>query len=102
TVTPGATPATVTVTIHTTGSVAQAIPASQSRERPVYAVWIQLQGMGWLAMIVAGFKRRARKLRAFLLLALVIAGLMLMIGCAGGTGIAQQPPPGTPPGTYTI
>jgi len=43
-----------------------------------------------------------RKAVLLVLLLIISAGLVLMVGCAGGTGIGPQGQPGTPAGTYTI
>jgi len=96
--TPGANPATVTVSISTTGSTAAAMPIVPVRQQSAYAVWIQIQGFGLLGVILVGSRRR-RRIQAAILLALVGA-LLFLSACAGGTGIASQP--GTTPGTYTI
>jgi hypothetical protein len=102
-VTPAGTPAIATLTITTAGASAQTVSPYQSRSHPFYAVWIQLQGLGMFGMMLAGGPgSRARKLRVILLLALIIVASMFMISCAGGTGIASQPPSGTTPGTYTV
>jgi hypothetical protein len=53
-------------------------------------------------MMLAGSKRRPKRLTAVIALALLVAGLLFMSACAGGTGIAPQSQPGTVPGTYTI
>ena len=102
TVTPDSNAATVTLTISTSESVAQALPAHASPNRQMFAVWIQLQGMGLFGMILTGSKSRSRKLRTLILLALVIAGLLFMSGCAGGTGIMSQTGSGKTPITYNI
>jgi len=102
TLTPGANPTTVTLTISTTASVAEALPVSSSSHSPVYAAYIQLQGLGMFGMILLGSKGRSRKIRMVVLLVLVFAGLLFMSGCAGGTGIAPHTGSDTAPGTYTI
>jgi len=103
-VTPGSTPATVTVTVTTTASTSQAMsrrPVRQQRS-PVYAEWMQFQGFGLFGMLVAGSKRRKNKLGALMLLAVLLAALLFMSACAGGTGIGQQTQTGTPVGTYSL
>jgi hypothetical protein len=102
TVTPGANAATSTLSITTTASVSQATPLRPSRNAPIYAVWIQLQGLGILGMMLAAPKNKAKKVRVLLLLALMVGVLIFLTGCAGGTGIAPLPQTGTAPGTYTI
>jgi hypothetical protein len=96
-VTPGANGASTTVTITTTASSAAATPALLSPNRPVLAVWIQFQGLGLFGIVVAGCKKRSKRVTIFILLALLMLGMMVMSGCAGGTGIAQ-----TGSTTYTV
>jgi hypothetical protein len=102
-VTPGSTPASVTVTVTTTASTSASmslLPVRQQRS-PVYAVWMQFQGFGLFGMLVAGSKRRKNKLGALVVLAVLLAALLFMSACAGGTGIGQTQT-GTPTGTYTL
>jgi hypothetical protein len=76
------------------------LPVRQQRS-PVYAVWMQFQGFGLFGMLVAGSKRRKNKLGALVVLAVLLAALLFMSACAGGTGIGQTQT-GTPTGTYTL
>jgi hypothetical protein len=100
-VTPGASGAPSTLTITTTTSSASATPALPSRSHGALAAWMQLQGLGLFGLMLAGSKKRAKRLPLFILLALLILGMLFMFGCAGGTGIAPQS--GTGSGTtYTI
>jgi hypothetical protein len=85
------------LTVSTATSSAQVRPSSH--HRPVYAVWIQLQGLGLFGMFLAGSRKRSKRLALFVLLALLVLGMTFMSGCAGGTGIAPQSSPGT---SYTI
>jgi hypothetical protein len=66
------------------------------------ATWIQLQGIGLFGMILFARKRPVGKCPPRFLLILLTAVLILMTGCAGGTGIASTSTTGTTPGTYTI
>jgi hypothetical protein len=102
TVTPNGSAATATLTITTTASVAQSAPLRSSKDRMLYAIWMPLQGIGLFGLIVVGSGARSRELRVLLLPMLIGTALMLMIGCAGGTGITTPPQTGTSPGTYTI
>jgi beta-propeller repeat-containing protein/centrosomal CEP192-like protein/ASPM-SPD-2-Hydin domain-containing protein len=102
TVTPGGSTATSTLSITTTASTAEALPIRQSRHASVYAVWIQLQGIGFFGLVLAGRKRSSKKVRALALLVLLIVGLIAMTGCAGGTGVAPVNQAGTASGSYTI
>jgi hypothetical protein len=108
TLTPGANPTTVKLTISTTASTADASPRG-GKAYPALAVLMQLQGFGLFGVVFAGSKNRSKKgskkFAALLLLALVVAGLLFMSACAGGTGIApthNQTQTGTPAGTYTV
>jgi hypothetical protein len=51
-------------------------------------------------MIVAGSRKRSKRLSILVLLALLLLGMMFMSGCAGGTGIA--PPSGGTSYTITV
>jgi hypothetical protein len=101
-VTPGGSTATSTLSITTTASTADALPIRRSRHASVYAIWIQLQGICFFGMVLAGRKRSSKKMRAIALLVLLIVVLILMTGCAGGTGIAPVTQGGTASGNYTI
>jgi hypothetical protein len=101
-VTPGVGTATSRLTITATSSVARSAPHRRLRRAPVYAVWIQMQGIGLFGIVLATLKGRARKLRVLALLAVTIVALLFMTSCAGGTGIAPLPQTGTSPGTYTL
>ncbi len=101
-VTPGSNSPTVTVTISTTGTTADAMPLLPAQKRkPIYAVWMQFQGFGLFGVLVAGSNRRKKKASALILFAVMVAALLLMSACAGGTGIGHQSQTGTPTGTYT-
>jgi hypothetical protein len=97
--TPGSASTNVTVSVSTTGSSAQAL--SRSSKLPVYAVWMGFPGFGLFGMLLVGAgSRKLKRIRTLILLGL--AGvLILMTGCAGGTGIGPQSS-GTPTGTYTM
>jgi hypothetical protein len=106
-VTPNGSAAMATLAITTTASVAQSVPLSLSRSRPIYVAWISLQGLGLFGIVLAGSRRRSRKHRSrkprvIMLLVVMIAVMIFMIGCAGGTGTTTPPQSGTTPGTYTI
>jgi hypothetical protein len=101
-VTPNGNAATATLMITTTASVAQSIPPYPPQSHPIYAVWMQLPGIGLFGMILMSPRSRSRKPRLIILLVPMIAAMMLMSGCAGGTGITTPPQSGTTPGTYTI
>jgi hypothetical protein len=102
-VTPGSNSTNVTVTVTTTGSSAALVQPAQSQQRPVFAFWVGLQGFGLFGMLLVGSGRRNFKKTAYVLIVLALLGmLLLMTGCAGGTGIGTTQNQGTPPGTYTL
>jgi len=100
-VTPGSNPATAVLTIYTTAPSAQLEPLRPARNQLVYAVWMQFQGLGIFGMMLAGSKRRGKRLPLLLVLIILLGAMLFMSACAGGTGIAP-PSGGTTPGTYTI
>jgi hypothetical protein len=99
-VTPGSNTATVTLTIATIAPRAELAPLRPAQTQPLYAVWMQFQGLGLFGIMLAGAKQRQKKTYVLIVLALLIAALLFMSACAGGTGIAPQG--GTAPGTYPI
>jgi len=100
-VTPGSNSAGAVLTINTTASSADLLPFSPARNRPVFAVWMQLQGLGIAGIVLAGSKRRTRKRLVLVVLAMLVGAMLFMSACAGGTGISHQGG-GTQPGTYKI
>jgi len=98
-VTPGSKSANVTVTVTTAGSSAEL--AGPAGFHPIYALLFQLPGFGIFGMFFAGSPRRSKRYSKAIILTLLLIAMLLMVGCAGGTGIAQQQT-GTPPGTYSL
>jgi hypothetical protein len=98
-VTPGSKSATATLTIRTTSSSAEALLLPPFGQELVCAAWMQLSGFGLFGLMVAGSKRWRKKALVPIAQALVIAALLFLSACAGGTGIGRQK---TPPGTYTV
>ncbi len=100
-VTPGAGPATVTMTIKTTAAVnAMANPSAPWKPvGPMFAFWLSLPALG-IVTLGSGQRRRLRLLLGWLA---VLAWLGVMAACGGGSstggGVGQS---GTPPGTYTV
>jgi Beta-propeller repeat/Abnormal spindle-like microcephaly-assoc'd, ASPM-SPD-2-Hydin len=106
--TPGSGSTNVTVTVSTTGSSAELNQLAPSRQQSLYAAWIGLPGFGLFGMLLVGSGRwnskqgRKNTPHALIVLTVFIFGLLLlMTGCAGGTGISNQTP-GTPTGTYNL
>ena len=100
-VTPGSKSVNVTVTVSTAGSSAELVAPTKGFH-PIYAFLFQLPGFGIFGMLFAGSPRRSKRYSKAIILTLLLFAMLLMIGCAGGTGIAQQQQTGTPTGTYTL
>jgi hypothetical protein len=98
--TPGASKATTTLTISTTDSIAENMPAIPAHQKPMNGLWMQVQGLGLVGMVLANGKKRSRKAAIILLIVLLVLGMLCMSGCAGGTGIAPQTP--NSPQSFTI
>jgi len=103
-VTPGANPATSTLTITTTAAKAASLSPRQSPAAPLYAVWLPIPAM---ALAGLGLGARRRKLCTGLLCVMMITLILLLAGCGGGSttsggGGGGGGTSGTPPGTYTV
>lgn len=94
-VNPGTAGQSSKLTITTTVSSAQATSALPSNNHPVYAAWIHLQGLGFVGMVLAGSRKRSKRMLIFIVLALLVLGMLCMSGCAGGTGIGGSQQTGT-------
>jgi uncharacterized SAM-binding protein YcdF (DUF218 family) len=102
-VTPGASAASVTVSVKTTGTTAQlAIP----RAAPGTGfAWLALTpAFGLFGLCLAGTWRGRRRASLFLLLMMLLAATLFWAGCGSSS---TTPPPvqtgnPTPPGTYTV
>lgn len=90
---------TVTLTVKTTATHAELRPLHPGNGQ-FYAVLVQLQGLGLFGVVASGSKRWRKKLPFLILFTILLAGLLFMTACAGGTGIGSQT--GPTPGTYTI
>ena len=98
TVTPGANPATTTLTITTTAQSALLSSAPGGhRSGLLNAMWLLLPGM--LVGIVAIASPNRRKLLSCCLLFLMVGGCVLQSACGGATKTNKSL---TPPGSYTI
>jgi hypothetical protein len=101
-VTPNSGVVSAALTITTTASTAQASAVYPAQGHPIFAAWMQLPGIGFFGLILATSRKRLKRPQVIAVLILLIAALMFMSGCAGGTGIVTPPQTGTTPGTYTI
>ena len=105
-VTPGANPSAVTVTIKTTGTTGTTAQLSVPRaaQRPVFAFWTFTTGFGLFGMFVFGVGQRRKRATLVLLLTILLAGMVLWVGCgtSGHTTQPIQPGNSTPTGTYTV
>jgi len=100
-VTPGASAASVTVSIKTTGTTAQLAPAARG---PVYAWLVVMPGLGLFGIFVLG-KNGRKRAGLFLLMFVLLGTLLYLPGCSGtstGTPPPVQKVNSTPPGTYTV
>ena len=88
-ITPGASVSSITATISSTTSLADNSETAPKTESLARASFLQFQGFGIFGLLVVGSQRRKRKLMMLLLCVLLISGLLMMTGCAGGTGISQ-------------
>lgn len=104
-VTPGANPATSTLTITTTAG-AGLFPPPPGRVVPVpVAAWWIAALLAVLALAVWRRKSPSWRWVGVSMLLLVMALALLQMACGGGGDGGSPPPPpptGTPPGTYTV
>jgi YVTN family beta-propeller protein len=97
-VTPGANPATSTLTITAPGLSAQLTPFSVGwRSGPLYAVVLTFPGLAIIGYGMAASKSKKRRSQLLLLCGLSIAFIALQAGCGGGSSGQQLQPQ-----TYTI
>jgi Beta-propeller repeat/Abnormal spindle-like microcephaly-assoc'd, ASPM-SPD-2-Hydin len=101
-VNPGSVPATVTLTVNTIATSAELAPLVPDKDQPLLAFGMQIPGLGLFGIMLLGAKCRKHKVRAIIALIVLLAAMMFMSACAGGTGIGPQKQSGTTPGTYTI
>ncbi len=94
-VTPGASPATTTLTISTSAPITAAL----LRESSIFALWLPLPLalLGWNAA-----RRVSRRQRVLGLIGLGMLLTLAMAGCGGSSGSARRQIPGTPAGTYNV
>jgi Beta-propeller repeat/Abnormal spindle-like microcephaly-assoc'd, ASPM-SPD-2-Hydin len=90
-VTPGVHTVTATLTISTTTSVAESLPAHSLKGYAALGTWTGFPAFGLFGLVFAGWTKRSKKLVVAAWLVLLIAGTLGMSACAGGTGIAPQP-----------
>jgi len=100
-VTPGANPVAVAVSIKTTGTTSAS--ALGNARGPALAWLVLAPGFGLVGLFLAG-TRRGRRHASLGLLLMVLAAMVVLPGC-GGVSTSKTPPPtgnSTPPGTYTV
>jgi hypothetical protein len=100
-VNPGGTGSSTKLSISTVSQAARALPSLPSHSSPVYATLMNLNGLGLVGVVLAGSRKRSKRLVIFMLLAVLVVGMVFMTGCAGGTGIGggSKTPSST---TYTV
>jgi hypothetical protein len=98
-VTPVASPgATSTVTIATTGASAALVRPSKF----FYGMWLPIVGLSLIGMGFSSARSRRKKMLGFLMVAMVMAGLLLMPGCGGSSSNGGGCTGCTPAGNYTV
>jgi hypothetical protein len=98
--TPGPNGASFTLSLKTTGATTQLTQAHNDGQPP-FAAFLQLQGLGIVGIVLAGSGRGRRNVAKSLVLGVVIAMLLVLSACAGGTVITPQTN-STPSGSYAI
>ncbi len=106
-VTPGANPASATLTITTTAprTASLAPPAGWPNQAPMFGFSLFLPGLALGCLALQGGDSKKRKIALYCLLCVFLALTTLQIACGGGGGGGAPPPrpsPGTTPGTFTI
>ncbi|HVI10668.1 MAG TPA: choice-of-anchor D domain-containing protein, partial [Candidatus Binatia bacterium] len=100
--TPSANGVSSTLTIGTGSSGSENVLPFSSPTRPVMAMWLQFQTLGLVGMVVLGSRKKSRKSAVLVLLVVLVFGLLLLTGCAGGTGIGPQNNSGGSGTTYNV
>ena len=91
---------TSTLTVSTTGPTGRLEPGSR-HSGIFYAMLLPMGGMVLAGIGIGSSDSRRRKLFGLLLLSIMLAGLIVLPACGGGSS-HTTPHPGTPAGTYTI
>jgi Abnormal spindle-like microcephaly-assoc'd, ASPM-SPD-2-Hydin/Beta-propeller repeat len=102
-VTPGANPSVVTVTLKTAGTAAQ-LSAPGAAPSSMVAFWTLSTGFGLFGMFLIGTTQGRKRASILLLLIVLTAGVLFSIGC-GSTSSPAKPTPATnstPAGNYTV
>jgi hypothetical protein len=102
-VTPGANPSTVTVTVKTAGTSAQ-LASPGAAPRPVFAFWTISTGFGLFGMFLIGTKQGRKRASVLLLFMVLTTGMLFWVGCGGSKSSTPTPPAAnsTPAGDYTV
>ena len=101
TLTPNASTVTTALNITTAAhTTALALPPSDHRSSPLYAIWLLLPAMflGTLGMAAP----KGRKLLSYCSVFLLFGGCLLQVACGGGPSPGVNTTTGTPAGTYSV
>ena len=91
---------TATLSVTTMGPSGALAPPPRTRPRiPLYALWICMPGLVFVAAGSARLKRQKSCLAVALFCFALLSLLGLQTACSGGSSVKN---PGTPPGTYTV
>jgi hypothetical protein len=99
---PGAGSASITVTIKTTGTTAMLSDHPGVAPRPMFASWTLTTGFGLFGTFLLGTGGKRKRMGILLLAIVMIAGLLVCVGCGTISGSQTQTGTSTPAGTYTV
>jgi hypothetical protein len=102
-VTPGANPSTVTVTLKTAGTSAQ-LSNPGGAPRSTFAFWTLTTGFGLFGMFLIGTRQGRKRASILLLLMVLMTGVPFWVGCGSSSSPTKTAPTGnsTPTGSYTV
>ena len=102
-VTPGANPSTVTVTLKTAGTSAQ-LSTPSAAPRSTFAFWTLTTGFGLFGMFLIGTRQGRKRASILLVLMVLMTGVPFWVGCGSSSSPTKTAPTGnsTPTGNYTV
>jgi hypothetical protein len=102
-VTPGANPSTVTVTLKTAGISAQ-VSTPGAAPNSTFAFWTLTTGFGLFGMFLIGTRQGRKRASTLLLLMVLMTGVPFWVGCGSTTSPTKPASTGnsTPTGNYTV